>query len=557
MYKKIAYSTLIVLIATFTSLAQEKYSDKEIGFDREKTKQEFLKDGIGEKNIDKEIAEYRSLLVNIYRSNNEKSQARAPETSIGCGNIGFDDGLNEWCYIQGERPSPGVFNYGACQESFPDSQTQILDEPYNTTVGGISPAQLNLSAFGDHLIRLGNTGTQRRIDRVEKKIIITEANRLLTYRYAVVLQEKNTAGGHSSDRQPYFRVQLNDSNGNTVNCSNFSATAPGNECPSCALPGFQSVTSGTNILWYRPTSVQSIDLVGQGFNIGDEITIVAEVGDCTEGGHYGYAYFEGFCGGLDDAIIVNQDNETCVGEPVTFESVQEIFGTPTWNLYNADTNSLIQSFNVNEPSYIFDQAGNYRMDLVLNNPSNPSNVCDLVFSNTFSISDCECTECENCNSFTPNPGETYVVSAWVKENHSEQQMDYNSTSVRVIFLNDISSIGLPVSFTPSGDIIDGWQRIRGEFTIPTGTTNISLDLVNSSSQVQAYFDDVRVHPFNGNMKSFVYDQKTQQLMAELDENNYATFYEYDKEGGLIRVKKETKDGVYTIQETRSGNAKDN
>ena len=57
------------------------------------------------------------------------------------------------------------------------------------------------------------------------------------------------------------------------------------------------------------------------------------------------------------------------------------------------------------------------------------------------------------------------------------------------------------------------------------------------------------------MKSFVYDQKTQRLMAELDENNYSTFYEYDLEGGLIRIKKETERGVFTIQETRRGNVK--
>ncbi|MPT34482.1 MAG: hypothetical protein E2604_05195 [Flavobacterium sp.] len=59
------------------------------------------------------------------------------------------------------------------------------------------------------------------------------------------------------------------------------------------------------------------------------------------------------------------------------------------------------------------------------------------------------------------------------------------------------------------------------------------------------------------MKSFVYDEQTQRLMAELDENNYATFYEYDLEGGLIRVKKETEKGVFTIQETRSNSIKQN
>ena len=41
-------------------------------------------------------------------------------------------------------------------------------------------------------------------------------------------------------------------------------------------------------------------------------------------------------------------------------------------------------------------------------------------------------------------------------------------------------------------------------------------------------------------------------MSELDENNYATFYEYDDDGSLVRVKKETERGVKTIKETRTG-----
>ena len=52
-----------------------------------------------------------------------------------------------------------------------------------------------------------------------------------------------------------------------------------------------------------------------------------------------------------------------------------------------------------------------------------------------------------------------------------------------------------------------------------------------------------------------YDEETNKLLAELDENNYATFYEYDQEGGLIRIKKETEKGVFTIQESRSSNPK--
>ncbi|MBI3883691.1 MAG: hypothetical protein HY305_05640, partial [Sphingobacteriales bacterium] len=44
--------------------------------------------------------------------------------------------------------------------------------------------------------------------------------------------------------------------------------------------------------------------------------------------------------------------------------------------------------------------------------------------------------------------------------------------------------------------------------------------------------------------------------SELDENNYASFYEYDDDGTLVRVKKETARGVMTIQETRSALLKD-
>ena len=117
-----------------------------------------------------------------------------------------------------------------------------------------------------------------------------------------------------------------------------------------------------------------------------------------------------------------------------------------------------------------------------------------------------------------------------------------------------------IEFRPKGNIVDGWQRISADFTIPLDATNMTIVLTSNvvdqtNSNLNVFFDDVRIHPFDGNMKSFVYDPITQRLVSELDENNYGTFYEYDQEGGLVRVKKETERGVFTVQETRSGNAK--
>ena len=70
-----------------------------------------------------------------------------------------------------------------------------------------------------------------------------------------------------------------------------------------------------------------------------------------------------------------------------------------------------------------------------------------------------------------------------------------------------------------------------------------------------FIDDIRIHPFNANMKSYVFDSRTLRLSAELDENNYSSIYEYDEEGQLVRVKKETIQGIKTIKETRSAKQK--
>ena len=143
-------------------------------------------------------------------------------------------------------------------------------------------------------------------------------------------------------------------------------------------------------------------------------------------------------------------------------------------------------------------------------------------------------------------------------------MDYANGLFKLTYRNEEGD-DLPIEtdkieFYPQGAIIDGWQRIYADFTIPIDANSMVITLESriqegSSELVNVHFDDVRVHPYDGNMKSFSYDPITQRLLAELDENNYATFYEYDQEGGLIRIKKETEQGIFTIQESRSSNPK--
>lgn len=155
--------------------------------------------------------------------------------------------------------------------------------------------------------------------------------------------------------------------------------------------------------------------------------------------------------------------------------------------------------------------------------------------------------CEDCiPKFLPTNGK-YVLSAWVKEDNPLSSITtYTKPSIVVT----AGGTALP-AFTPTGQIIDGWQRIEGVFTTAS-IQSIQVELIATGGI--CYFDDIRIFPFDGSMMSYVYDPISLRLLAELDERNYAKFYEYDEEGKLIRVKKETEKGIMTIQENRENNA---
>jgi hypothetical protein len=139
-----------------------------------------------------------------------------------------------------------------------------------------------------------------------------------------------------------------------------------------------------------------------------------------------------------------------------------------------------------------------------------------------------------------------VVSAWV----------YGTGTIEI---GTYSGVNCPTP-TPltilagSGPTIEGWRRIYQvvdlpasdalSFTFkapPKGTLPIDI----------TYFDDLRIMPYDANMKSYVYDNVNFKLRAELDANNFATFYEYDQSGALARVKRETERGIVTVKESRS------
>lgn len=148
---------------------------------------------------------------------------------------------------------------------------------------------------------------------------------------------------------------------------------------------------------------------------------------------------------------------------------------------------------------------------------------------------------------SPLPDKEYIVTLWVKTDGVDGVVA-NTANDAVTFKFNNESVAH--QFTRTGVKIEGWQRLEALVKAPAGASTLMLAF-NAPGSSKLYFDDLRIQPYNSGLKSFVYDHISLKLMAELDENNYTTFYEYDDDGTLIRVKKETERGVQTIKETRS------
>jgi hypothetical protein len=210
------------------------------------------------------------------------------------------------------------------------------------------------------------------------------------------------------------------------------------------------------------------------------------------------------------------------------------------------------------PDHTYTSPGTYIVKMIYLIPAIGESPCNGYSDGgtvTVVVGTCPPPPCEQCiGSFAPTAG-NYIIGTWVKQANSQTALTYDKAGVKIsCFTASGTIVSGPFYPDANGKIIDGWQRIEQKFTVPLNTTQIKIQLVNTGTD-NVYFDDIRIHPVDATMKSYVYDPLTLRLMAELDENNYATFYEYDEEGALIRVKKETERGIVTIKENRNNSSK--
>ncbi|MEG2069761.1 MAG: hypothetical protein RR034_00085 [Bacteroidales bacterium] len=137
----------------------------------------------------------------------------------------------------------------------------------------------------------------------------------------------------------------------------------------------------------------------------------------------------------------------------------------------------------------------------------------------------------------------YIFSCWVRPGDCETLENLgNSYNYKI---NGVAGV-LPIV----SEKVDCWQRVEFTFTIPLMATGVIPIEIYSAPTENHYFDDIRIMPVDATFKSYLYAPDSYRLISELDENNYATFYNYDEEGILVQIKKETEQGIRTLKTTR-------
>jgi PKD repeat protein len=220
-----------------------------------------------------------------------------------CTNMGFDAGN-----LTGWFPTTGTSTTGPVT-----SPTPIYTM---TNVGAVAGRHTIVSSGTDPCggfsqvapggapssLRLGNNLTGAEAEQISQTFTVSNSNASFTYMYAVVLEDPN----HQPYEQPFFQAILKDQNGNIIQCSQYIVAAgPGS--------GFTNSTTCTGAQ-YKPWTTVNVDLSGY---IGQNVTVEFTVGDCTQGGHYGYAYIDAFCA----PSLLQANNDTiCVGQSATLSA---------------------------------------------------------------------------------------------------------------------------------------------------------------------------------------------------------------------------------------------
>lgn len=93
-----------------------------------------------------------------------------------------------------------------------------------------------------------------------------------------------------------------------------------------------------------------------------------------------------------------------------------------------------------------------------------------------------------------------------------------------------------------------WKLIEAIYPCSNIAGETVVFTVEYSGALPVYVDDVRMQPYNAEMATYVYDTDNLRLLASFDDQHFATFFQYNLKGQLVRKLIETEKGIRTITE---------
>lgn len=204
-------------------------------------------------------------------------------------------------------------NEGIGPNPRPDYQVKITS---GNLYDALIPTLPEVSPFGGHhSVMLGDSSEVNfGVAILSQTFKVSASNANFTYSYAVVLANPN----HYHYDQPFLTIAVIDQNGDTIPyCGKYTVISRAD------IPGFNSFFDtdyypaggyDTFHVYYKDWTMVNVPLTKY---IGQCVTIVFEAADCSQGGHFGYAYVDASCSPLEiqstSPNFCGQDSITLTG----------------------------------------------------------------------------------------------------------------------------------------------------------------------------------------------------------------------------------------------------